>query len=73
MSELELRLKFTEEDRPELMRYLQADDIAIVLERYDQWLRNKIKYEELSEKTLDIYQECRTELNSIASDHNVRI
>lgn len=40
---------------------------------YDQWLRSKIKYDELTDEQYEIYQKCRETLNEIASDNNVNI
>ena len=40
----------------------------IALDDMDNWLRGKIKYGDLDEKTHELYQECRDKLNSFLRD-----
>ncbi|NBO56610.1 MAG: hypothetical protein EBU84_18925 [Actinobacteria bacterium] len=38
------------------------------LEDMDNWLRSKLKYEDLDDKTYEIYELCRTKLREYAND-----
>lgn len=44
-----------------------------VLSEYDNWLRAKIKYEELSDLEYEIYEKCREELRGMLNENNISI
>lgn len=41
------------------------------IERYDNFLRGKIKHGDLTDMEYDIYQKCRDELREIMTDSNI--
>lgn len=56
---IELRLVF--EDDEEAKVYLAAMDTHIAVNEFSNWLRNKLKHEDLNENDWAIYDKVRTE------------
>lgn len=46
-------------------------DMSIVLQEFDQYLRSKLKYEELEDKVYDVLQETRDKLWDMCNEANV--
>lgn len=57
-------------DTTEIYLALKVHDYKLVLSDFDQWLRQKIKYEDVT--TMDL-QEVRARLNEMARDYEVEI
>ena len=54
-----IRFKLPDE-QPELDLAMKAGRMASLIDEWTEYLRNKVKYEELSETELKIYTEIRT-------------
>ena len=39
----------------------------------DQWLRNKLKYEEITEEQYKAFEECREELHQKLREYNINL
>ena len=61
------------EEREEFELAQQGSSCSIVLFDLDQFLRNKIKYENLTELEEKIYQELRDKLHEFAHDKGVSV
>ena len=61
------------EEQEEFKTAASAPDMSLVLWDFSQFLRSKIKYEELSESDYKVYETVREKLFEIASEHNVEI
>jgi len=48
-----------------------ASAMYSILWDHDQWLRSKIKYEELSDDQHQAYQECRKKLRELLIENNI--
>lgn len=48
-------------------------DYSIILSELDNWLRNKLKYEELSEEEYTIYEGVRNKLLELAGERTVSL
>ena len=44
-----------------------------VLSGYDEFLRKKLKYHDLTPEQYEIYEECRNELRDMLSENNISI
>lgn len=61
------------EEQEEFKTAASAGDMSQVLWDFSDFLRGKIKYEELSEAEYAIYEAVREKLYEIAGEHNVEI
>ena len=59
------------DDKCKHLAAIKAMDMASVIWDMDQWLRQKLKYEELSEEQDFAYQKTRDALHEILSEHSV--
>jgi hypothetical protein len=50
-----------------------ASKYLSVLFDYDQWLRSKLKYDDVSGEELEIIQKCRDMLHQVLQENNVNI
>tara|TARA_Y100000310_G_C20376116_1_gene665814 strand:- start:82 stop:303 length:222 start_codon:yes stop_codon:yes gene_type:complete len=67
-------LEFGDEERNELLNALHAQDMAVILNTYDQMLRNLIKHEghKLTTAT-EAFEYAREELNTLVSGYGIEI
>ena len=61
------------EEQEEFKTATSATDMSLTLWDFAQFLRQKIKYEELSESDYAVYESVREKLYEIANEHNVEI
>lgn len=61
------------EENEEFELAQKAGDYAIVLHEMDNWLRAKIKYEELPEEQEKIFQEVRDKLREFTQERNLDV
>ena len=58
-------------DRTEFEQAFRGVDCLLVLWRIDEWLRNKIKYEDIPENEREVYEITRDELRDIMRELGV--
>jgi hypothetical protein len=51
----------------------KASDMHSVLWDHDQWLRSKIKYEELDDQQHEAYKKCRENLRELLIENNIEL
>lgn len=69
---MEVILKFNlPEEKHEFDVANKGMDMSIVLQEFDQYLRSKLKYEELEDKVYDVLQETRDKLWDMCNEANV--
>ena len=61
------------EEREEYAITMAAGDYYAVLFDLDNFLRSKLKYEELTESDEAVYRDVRRKLNDLISEYNVEI
>jgi len=61
------------EEETEHRRMLKAVDLVIAINQMDLFLRNKIKYNELSDDASNAFRSAREELHSILNDYNINL
>lgn len=44
-----------------------------ILSAFDDFLRNKLKYHELTDEQYEIYEECRSELRDMLIENSIQI
>lgn len=72
MSEVILKFTLPGEDQ-EATAAMNGGKWSAVVWDFDQWLRKKIKYEELSESESSAYRACQQELRSLLDSVNLRL
>jgi hypothetical protein len=50
---------------------VNASGMYSVLHDYDQWLRSKIKYEDLNDDKHQVFQACRDQLRTLLYEENI--
>ena len=50
---------------------VNAVNMHSVLHEYDQWLRSKIKYDDLTDEQYKVYQGCRDHLRTLLYEENI--
>jgi hypothetical protein len=50
---------------------VNASGMHCVLNEFDQWLRSKIKYEDLNDDQHQVYQACRDQLRTLLYEENI--
>jgi hypothetical protein len=50
---------------------VNASGMHSVLEDFDEWLRSKIKYEDLNDDQFQVYQGCRDYLRTLLYEENI--
>lgn len=58
------------EESHEMQDAINGYKYSIVIFELDQWLRSKIKYEDLPDKEYDIYDSVREKIRDIVDDYN---
>jgi hypothetical protein len=61
------------EESHEWENALQGSKMRSTLWEYDQWLRSKIKYEDLNDEQYQVYQGCRDHLRTLLIENNIDI
>ena len=60
-------------EREEFDLAIKGVDYMCVLTDYGNWLRSKLKYSELSEQEVTIYEEARTQLYKFANERDIEL
>jgi hypothetical protein len=50
---------------------VNASGMHCVLNEFDQWLRSKIKYEDLNDDQHQVFQSCRDQLRTLLYEENI--
>ena len=66
-------IEFHHDEESEFQMCNQAHDYWNALFDLDQWLRNKLKYEEINEEQYKAFEECRTELYEKLKEYNINL
>jgi hypothetical protein len=61
------------EESHEWENALQGSKMRSTLWEYDQWLRSKIKYEDLNDEQYQVYQGCRDQLRTLLIENSLDI
>jgi hypothetical protein len=61
------------EESHEWENALQGSKMRSTLWELDQWLRSKIKYEDLNDEQYQVYQGCRDHLRTLMIENNIDI
>ncbi len=65
-------LKFNlPEDNHEFANATQGSKMRSVLWEFDQWLRGKVKYEDLTDEQFQVFQGCRDHLRTLLYQENI--
>lgn len=67
-----IEFNLPEEER-EHMRMLKALDLVLAINKMDNYLRSKVKYEELNEEAHNAFASAREELYSILNEYNINL
>jgi hypothetical protein len=59
------------EESDEWYKAVNASGMHSVLYDYDQWLRSKIKYEDLNDDQHKVFQSCRDHLRTLLYEENI--
>jgi len=59
------------EENHEFLNATQGAKMRSVLWEFDQWLRSKVKYEDLNDDQYQVYQGCRDHLRSLLYEENI--
>lgn len=61
------------EDTTDFQAAINGSNYRSAIWDYDQWLRSKMKYNELTDETYKAYDTCRKELRKILEQENLFI
>jgi hypothetical protein len=61
------------EENHEWKNAIDGSSMRSTLWEYDQWLRSKIKYEDLDDEQYQVYQGCRDHLRTLLIENNIDI
>jgi hypothetical protein len=61
------------EDQIEFNNAINGNKIKMLLEDLDNYLRNKLKYEQLTGDQNDAYQDVRSFLHNLLDEENIRL
>ena len=61
------------EESHEFANATQGSKMRSVLWDFDQWLRAKVKYEDLTDEQYQVYQGCRDHLRTLLYEENLDI
>lgn len=59
------------EENHEFLNATQGAKMRCVLWEFDQWLRSKVKYEDLNDDQYQVYQGCRDHLRTLLYEDNI--
>jgi hypothetical protein len=66
-------IEFHHDEEAEFQMCNQAHDYWNALFDLDQWLRNKLKYEEINEEQYKAFEEVRNELYQKLNEYNINL
>jgi hypothetical protein len=61
------------EENHEWKNAIDGSSMRSTLWEYDQWLRSKIKYEDLNDEQYQVYQGCRDKMRTLLIENNIDI
>ena len=61
------------EDSHEWENAIKGASMHSALWEYDQWLRGKIKYDDLTDEQYQVYQGCRDKLRTVMYENDINI
>lgn len=61
------------EDNHEWELAIKGAAMHSTLWEYDQWLRSKIKYEDLTDEQYKVYQGCRDKLRTVMYENDINL
>jgi len=61
------------EESHEWKNAIDGSSMRSTLWEYDQWLRSKIKYEDLNDEQYQVYQGCRDKMRTLLIENNIDI
>jgi hypothetical protein len=61
------------EENHEWKNAIDGTSMRSTLWEYDQWLRSKVKYEDLTDEQHQVYQGCRDHLRTLLYENNIDI
>ena len=61
------------EENHEWKNAIDGSSMRSTLWEYDQWLRSKVKYEDLTDEQHQVYQGCRDHLRTLFYENNIDI
>lgn len=59
------------EENYEFSNAINGSNMRSVLWEFDQWLRSKVKYEDLDDQQFKVYQGCRDHLRTLLYEENI--
>lgn len=59
------------EENHEFLNAIQGANMRYVLSNFDEWLRRKVKYEDLNDEQFKVYQGCRDHLRTLLYEENI--
>ena len=59
------------EENHEFLNATQGANMRYVLSNFDEWLRRKVKYEDLNDEQFKVYQGCRDHLRTLLYEENI--
>ena len=59
------------EEHHEWRNAIDGSKMRSVLWEFDQWLRSKVKYEDLTDEQFKVYQGCRDHLRTLLYEENL--
>lgn len=66
-------IEFNHDEEAEFQMCNQAHNYWNALFDLDQWLRSKLKYEDLNEEQYKAFEECREELYEKLREYNINL
>ena len=66
-------IEFHHDEEAEFQMCNQAHDYWNALFDLDQWLRNKLKYEEITDEQYKAFEEVRNELHQKLKEYNINL
>ena len=66
-------IEFHHDEEAEFQMCNQAHDYWNALFDLDQWLRNKLKYEDINEEQYKAFEEVRNELHQKLNEYNINL
>lgn len=67
-----LKFKLPKENH-EWYNAINGSSMRSTLWEYDQWLRSKIKYEDLTDEQYQVYQGCRDKLRELLYENDINL
>ena len=66
-------IEFHHDEEEEFQICIKSMDYWNALFDLDQWLRNKLKYQEITEEQYKAFEECREELHRKLKEYNINL